>query len=315
MTMFLCTKDVQDTVTNVNDIIQECNPERMKEVIQHCVESHGNQAIPKVDANADLWDDCGFLPFFDSAFKCVGTKWLAKSLFFHPTPNAELLRQRQQAILSFPSHEHSPEWIRYEKDVLWLLSLPSLKESETLRMVFPHAWFVRPVYKIPQALALYHFYRGYVSPALSICTPATTIFGPYIYIRKNLAWKISLHSYFQMLWLALRQLLKPSWNLKQDLIRYVTLFLYAFFFLLNIIQTFEIAKSLRKLRASIQEKWKSLKKFVATFSEVESTIPEPSWKAFHTQETHAASQPRSFLSTLCKKKRIPRLPLHSTVEC
>ena len=109
---------------------------------------------------------------------------------------------------------------------------------------------------------------------MTLITPMSTIIGPWLYLRKNLKMDITFKAYTSTLLMVIKQGLSPSKNLKQDGMKYISLFLYIFFYIYSIIQCFEQAHILYKILKNLQEKIDSIRLFITTVNGLMKEYPD-----------------------------------------
>ena len=113
----------------------------------------------------------------------------------------ELIKNRQNSYNTLPDniYEKIEEISKYENDVNWIFTLPPLKESYPINILFPSIPILNYINKLPYLLTLFHIYRISIMPWFNLLSPLITIFSPWFYLKKiNL--KISLKTYFAAMW-------------------------------------------------------------------------------------------------------------------
>lgn len=229
-----------------------------------------------VTANPEIWEDSGLLPWVEKKTLTHGGATFASHLLKHPSADIGTIHARQDAIRSLPGRDALQGLRELERDVLWLFKIPA--DSQSLQLLFPQTPFLRAVNLTTPSLSFFHIFRSYISPALSVATPLTTIFGPYLFMRRQLGMKMPLVTYFKMLFMIVRRALKPSGDHRQDAMRLGTLGIYFSLYLMGILQSFQLAKTIRYLRGNVLQRLKNIRRFVATFQRLE--VPPDVWKAF-----------------------------------
>ena len=284
------TKDTKNLLTDMDSILNPLTNDQIKDLIDTNILSYSLES--DVKCNDDIWNDSGVITWFnkDDSFCLKGSISMATKIFKNPTTNIDTLKNRQNTIKLFKQNLDNIK--EYESDVYWLLSLPSLKEASALHIIYPQSMLLKYFNYFSLTMIYYHLYRGYISPCMNIITPLSTVFGPYFYLRKYLKWNLSIKSYLNMFLFAAKQLLKPTGNIKSDLTRYITLFLYVAMFLIGTIQSFEIASGVRKMQRNLKNKLKSISKFVATSVDEINKYPVEIWKSFGL-----SSEPFKYISS------------------
>lgn len=223
-----------------------------------------------------LFDELSLKPWLHRLPATMGGAQLLCKIVESPIYDTELLRKRQQQAQSLPSRVTTllKQLKPHERDVLWILGVPPLKDAWAIGLLFPRWPIVSLINHIPILLALYHIFRAYLAPWSNVMYPLSTIFGPYIYIRKTLKWNLSISAYLKMLKLALSHILRPAPTISATITRYVTLAAYAGMFIYGTIQSFDMASMLRGVLSQLAEKLESIQKFVATFQQLVSVCKD-----------------------------------------
>jgi hypothetical protein len=169
-----------------------------------------------------------------------------------------------------------------EKDVLWVLGLPSLKESWPINLLFPTFPVLNLINNIPPALTLFQFYRSIIMPLTQLMVPISTVVGPWWYIRRTLKIELSFKRYCKYLYSALKMGLAPSDNFQANASKYFSLFMYIFFYIYGIIQSFQHAAMLRKIQAELSKKMAGIRKFVVAAHDIIKTVPAHCITAFNS---------------------------------
>jgi hypothetical protein len=93
-----------------------------------------------------------------------------------------------------------------ERDGLWVVARPDLKNTWPLPLLFPSLWGVRSLNKISGFHEAYHLYRLLLSPGATVLYPLMMLIGPWWYLRTKLKWPITLQTYFGFLWKGLQSM-------------------------------------------------------------------------------------------------------------
>lgn len=284
--LFFCSTSYNKMKEEVDQILEFSeSQEKYVATLNNLIDS---ASLPSSDVIVPehLWNDIDMKPWIEKAsFHLKGTRLMTWKYLKAPTSDVSNLERRQAAIREFPVvRKEIRELASLENDVLWAFSLPHISNDATLQLLFPQSFGIKYINHIPPALLVYHLYRAYWAPYMSIITPISTVLGPLYYVRRHLKWNIGIKAYFNLLWMAVKQLSKPSGNLKSDLIRLVTLIAYVSLFVVGTIQSFEISKLIRRMYKVMGEKLESIRQFVATSSQLFSSIPQHIWTAFGFKE-------------------------------
>lgn len=226
-----------------------------------------------------LWTDSGLQKWTTTQTYLHGSSHYLWNYIQQPTYDMKSLLNRQEIIknihkTNLNTHEIMSKIKICEKDVLWALNLPEFNNAWPLNIVYPVTPILKYINYYPTPLNLFHFYKIIVAPMMNVITPISTIFGPWIYIRRTLKFNIEFKVYINLLSTALMTGLKPSGNIRVDSIKYFSLFLYIFFYIYAIIQCFEHANILYKILQNLQEKLKSIQSFLKNVKKLILTLPD-----------------------------------------
>lgn len=257
-----------------------------------------------VQLGSSVLEDVDIQGWIQSRAQTLGGAQLLWETVKRPTYDASLLRARTHDSEG-ASWDIGRTWdlLReakaHEPVLLWSFTLPSLKDSWPVPLLFPTWPVISRLNYLPWFLICYHTYKGYLAPWFNLLYPLSTIFGPYIYFRKTLKWNLPLKTYLNFLKMTLTQAMKPSYNLKKDATKYFTAIAYLLLFVYGTIQSFDVAQMIRQMRQGLLEKLKSVKQFVATFHQLVSLIPASAWQPFTQVRTiPRISLPSSDLSAM-----------------
>ena len=230
----------------------------------------------QVKLTEDLWKDTGFEEWSKTQTKLFGGNKLLINKLKNPTSNKKDIIAIQNNIKNLPDlNNHLDEIAKLENDVLWLVNLNSLQKSWPLNLLFPLSFPLKYLNNIPLLVEVFHLYKCFIYPAITIISPITTVIGPYIYINRTLKMQIKFKDYLGFLLSAFKSSLQTSGNMKVDSFKYLSIFMYIFFYIYNIIQTFESAVMFYKIRADLKKKMANINKFVATFYKIKEIRNEP----------------------------------------
>ena len=218
-----------------------------------------------------LWNDSGLKSWTNTQGFLYGTKYHLWNFIQQPTFDKECLIRRQNTLSYFSKvatknilNQTFKNIQNYEKDILWILNVPSFAEAWPLNLAFPTIPVLKYINYFPMLLLLFHIYKILIAPILNIITPISTIIGPWIYVRRNLKLQISFKAYTNLLLMAFKQGLKSTGNIKVDSIKYMSFFLYIFFYMYSIIQCFEHAHILYNILTNLYHKLNSIRSFIET---------------------------------------------------
>ena len=253
--------------TQIHDKIPEIFPSAC-----HIVPAFINTPVHVTEC---LWTDSGLKDWSTKQTILQGSGHYLWNFLRQPIYDKDTLMRRQQCINNISNHQAILEKLKdSEKDILWILNLPKFSETWPLNLAFPTIPILKYINYFPLPLTLFHFYKIIVAPGMTLITPMSTIIGPWLYLRKNLKMDITFKAYTSTLLMVIKQGLSPSKNLKQDGMKYISLFLYIFFYIYSIIQCFEQAHILYKILKNLQEKIDSIRLFITTVNGLMKEYPD-----------------------------------------
>lgn len=215
----------------------------------------------KIDISDDVYKDTGIHEWASKIPTLEGSKLLIKKLIKNPINDRELLIYRQN---SFIDYDIDIEILKdYEDDILWIYKISEeISDNSSIEILFPSSFIISYINYFEYLLDTYHMYKIYFIPITSILYPVTTFLAPYFYLNNYMNMNISISSYINTIYYIFSVLLKPSGNFRQDLTKFVTLFLYVGIYLYNMYQTYEIAVFLYNTKEKLHDKMEGLVKFV-----------------------------------------------------
>jgi hypothetical protein len=215
----------------------------------------------KIDISDDVYKDTGIHEWASKIPTLEGSKLLIKKLIKNPINDRELLIYRQN---SFVDYDIDIEILKdYEDDILWIYKIAEeISDNSSIEILFPSSFIISYINYFEYLLDTYHMYKIYFIPITSILYPVTTFLAPYFYLNNYMKMNISFSSYINTIYYIFSVLLKPSGNFRQDLTKFVTLFLYIGIYLYNMYQTYEIAVFLYNTKEKLHDKMEGLVKFV-----------------------------------------------------
>ena len=128
-------------------------------------------------------------------------------------------------------------------------------------------------------LDIYHFYKIILMPLTSLIYPLSILYTPYYYINRYLHMELTFTKYMGIIYEFVRLLFKLTGNIKTDLTKIITIFIYLSIYIYSIYQTFYISYIIYKTREKLFNKLIGLVDFIKT----SITIIKQSnniWKSF-----------------------------------
>ena len=237
----------------------------------------------KIDISDDVYKDTGIHEWASKIPTLEGSKLLIKKLIKNPINDRELLIYRQN---SFVDYDIDIEILKdYEDDILWIYKIAEeISDNSSIEILFPSSFIISYINYFEYLLDTYHMYKIYFIPITSILYPMTTFLAPYFYLNNYMKMNISFSSYINTIYYIFSILLKPSGNFRQDLTKFVTLFLYVGIYLYNMYQTYEIAVFLYNTKEKLHDKMEGLVKFVKHSLNITKNVSKNVLDAFFTIE-------------------------------
>ena len=215
----------------------------------------------KIDISNDVYKDTNIDNWATKIPILEGSKILIDKLIKHPINDKELLIRRQNA---FVDYDIDIEILKdYEEDILWIYKISEeINDNSSIEILFPSSFIISYINYFEFLLDSYHMYKIYFIPVTSILYPVSTFFAPYFYLKNYMKLDITFSSYINTIYYIISVLLRTTGNFRQDLTKFVTLFLYVGIYLYNMYQTYEIAVFLYNTKQKLHEKMEGLVKFV-----------------------------------------------------
>ena len=215
----------------------------------------------KIDISNDVYKDTNIDNWVTKIPILEGSKILIDKLIKHPINDRELLIRRQNA---FVDYDIDIEILKdYEEDILWIYKISEeINDNSSIEILFPSSFIISYINYFEFLLDSYHMYKIYFIPVTSILYPVSTFFAPYFYLKNYMKLDITFSSYINTIYYIISILLRTTGNFRQDLTKFVTLFLYVGIYLYNMYQTYEIAVFLYNTKQKLHEKMEGLVKFV-----------------------------------------------------
>jgi len=237
----------------------------------------------KIDISDDVYKDTGIQEWASKIPTLEGSKLLIKKLIKNPINDRELLIYRQK---SFVDYDIDIEILKdYEDDILWIYKISDeISDNSSIEILFPSSFILSYINYFEYLLDTYHMYKIYFIPITSILYPVTTFLAPYFYLNNYMKMNISFSSYINTIYYIISVLLKTSGNFRQDLTKFVTIFLYVGIYLYNMYQTYEIAVFLYNTKEKLHDKMEGLVKFVKHSLNITKNVSKNVLDAFFTIE-------------------------------
>lgn len=295
------SKELQENYDTVHVLLDSQNKNKQSSTIQSLFDKQ-NHFITDMSVPSHLYDDLQMDDWVQSYATTKGGKEYIRRIFHSPITDIQRLQMRANYQNITLSHKRINQLFQElkqdEHNVLWVSSLPPMKDAWPMSLLFPTWPVLKWINHISIALISFHIYRAYISPWLNILYPATTILGPWFYIRKQMDWKMPLFTYLNMLKMFLKVALKPSGNYYQDISKYLTLIVYLLLFVYGTVQSFDSSFMMQKTLTDLNQKMVSIQRFVKNATELRNILATNPWKSVTiTQNQRINELPNTQMST------------------
>ena len=226
----------------------------------------------KIDISDDVYKDTCIDKWISKLPILEGSQILIDKLIKHPINDKELLQLRQNTIINY---DIDIEILKeYENDILWIYKIADeINNNSSIEILFPSTFIINYINYIEQVLDLYHLYKIYFIPMTSILYPLSTFIAPYVYLKNYLKMNITIISYIDIFYNILKFAFKTTGNLRTDITKFVSLFLYIGIYLYNMYQTYEIALFLHNTKYKLHAKMQGLVHFVRHSQNIMKNLP------------------------------------------
>jgi hypothetical protein len=268
----------EDTVTELNNFL-DFDSAKKETILNNLI----NDNILKITKNNviitdDIYKDTNIDKWCDNLPILNGGKIFMNKLIKNPINDINLLKLRQNTYIP---NELDIEILKdYENDVLWVFKIASeITDNSAINILFPSTFIINYINYIEPILDFYHLYKIFLIPLTSILYPISTFLAPYYYLNQYMKLNISFQQYFNIFIEILKFSIQTTGNIKADLIKFITLFLYVAIYLYNMYQTYEMASLLYDIKYKLHGKMEGLINFVNhskyILSSVSDKIIEP----------------------------------------
>jgi len=226
----------------------------------------------KIDISDDVYKDTCIDKWISKLPILEGSQILIDKLIKHPINDKELLQLRQNTIINY---DIDIEILKeYENDILWIYKIADeINNNSSIEILFPSTFIINYINYIEQVLDLYHLYKIYFIPMTSILYPLSTFIAPYVYLKNYLKMNITIISYIEIFYNILKFAFKTTGNLRTDITKFVSLFLYIGIYLYNMYQTYEIALFLHNTKYKLHAKMQGLVHFIRHSQNIMKNLP------------------------------------------
>ena len=218
----------------------------------------------KINTSDSIFTDTNIDEWIIKKTTTRGGSIVINHIIKNPINNLSKLIERQKS--NFEISKFKLDIIKKtEQDLLWIMTLKEEIDDDTsMNLLFPSTYLLNKLNNYRTFLDLYHLYKIAFMPITCIFYPLSIIATPYYYLNKYMYLKLSITKYLGILFQFLKLLLKPSGNIKKDLLKLISIIIYIFIYIYSIYQTFLISYIIFKTRQKLLAKIKGLVDFIKT---------------------------------------------------
>lgn len=256
-------------------LMDETSEDRMKDVVGTVCENLINHTSC-VNISDTILAELGLREWIQENAATKGGGSILVDLISKPTYDTAVLQSRGTITNTFPYNGINFTNIHnLECAALWLLSVPTnIGDAYPLPLLYPSWPVLYRLNNVAMFVTALYLFKAFVSPLLNIAYPLTSVFGPYIYLRRYLKIEISLSTYLSFLKTALGMFMKPTGNMKQDSIKYISVIVYVLLYVYTIYNGFEIAYMIRKFKCELVDKWIRVHALIQMAKDAFTVVPD-----------------------------------------
>lgn len=242
-----------------------------------------------IDVSDDVFKDTLINDWMGSNVILEASIPIMKEIIQKPINDINELQYRQNA-LNISDVSCPLEYIHEtENDVIWGLTLQDKAAEDAERtmmsMLFPSEFYSSWISYINPILELYHGYKIYSLPIISILNPISIVLAPYFYLTKTMKLGLNIKKYLRLLWDILRTALNSMNDFKMVLTKWITAAIYITIYLYSIYQTFDISIALHKFRETLLKRINGIAAFTRTAHAIIGITSDHDWMPY-TRSTY-----------------------------
>ena len=263
-----------EDLNKLNQILEISNSET-KIILNNILSHTPNNKKNIIDISSNVYNDTLIDNWIEKLPILDGGKILIKNIIHNPINDKSILEERQKSYISDNTICSDITILKkYEKDILWAFILnDELNEDYSINLLYFTNFLICKINTIEPILDLYHIYKIYCVPLLTLAYPISIIFGPLYYINKHLNINMSIKDYLKILYSFLNIFLKRTGNFKIDFLKIVSLIMYVFLYLYGTYQSLELSYIAYKTKEKLQKKMKNLVEFITNSINIINKIP------------------------------------------
>ena len=245
------------------NVVFEIN-EKSNEILINNIINNDINNDNKINVNDNVFTDTRICDFFKNLCITKGGFKLIEKILKSPINNKELLLKRQK-INYIINNSYKEILKNNENDLLWIMTLDKeLKEDLTINLLFFSGFIFSNFNHYNIILSIFHLYKIVILPLMSLSYPISIIYGPYFYINKYTPFKMDVYKYLTIIYEFIKILFKFTGNIKIDITKIVTIFLYLFLYFYALYQSLYTCYILYKTREKLMMKLNGLYNFIKT---------------------------------------------------
>ena len=253
-----------EDINVIFEINEKSNDILINKIINDNDNDNDNNDNHKINVNDNVYTDTKICDFFKDLSITKGGSKLIEKILKMPINNKKLLLERQK--INYIINNTSKEILKNnEKDLLWIMTLDKeLKEDLTINLLFFSGFLINNLNHSNIVLSLLHLYKIVILPFMSLSYPISIIYGPYLYINKYTPFKMNIYKYLNIIYEFIKIIFKFTGNIKIDITKIITIFLYFFLYLYALYQSLYTCYILYKTREKLMMKLDGLYNFIKT---------------------------------------------------
>jgi predicted ATPase len=223
-----------------------------------------NDTSNKIIVSDNVYTDTNIDEWLNKQPTTIGGMKIIDKIIKTPINNKELLIQRQKSNYELLNYQRDI-LKNNEKDLLWIMTLKDeIDDDLSINLLFPSTYLINNMNYNSYLLDTYHFYKIILMPMTSLIYPLSILYTPYYYINRYLQLELTFTKYMGIIYEFIKLLFKLTGNIKSDLTKIITIFIYLSIYIYSIYQTFYISYIIYKTREKLFNKLFGLVEFIKT---------------------------------------------------
>ena len=223
-----------------------------------------NDISNKIIVSDNVYTDTKIDEWLNKKPTTIGGMKIIDKIIKTPINNKELLIQRQNSNYELLNYQRDI-LKNNEKDLLWIMTLKDeIDDDLSINLLFPSTYLINNMNYSSYLLDIYHCYKIILMPMTSLIYPLSILYTPYYYINRYLHMELTFTKYMGIIYEFVRLLFKLTGNIKTDLTKIITIFIYLSIYIYSIYQTFYISYIIYKTREKLFNKLIGLVEFIKT---------------------------------------------------